>query len=455
MVSLERHIELIFCKTIKKTYFLSLIAIIILSSKTFYAQNQDLVALNFNDEQKTSKVSEPPQEQIEFSALSGDWWGLRTNLYKRGYEFNFTLKNDFLSSSSVGSSSGVDHLYMFDLAANFDLNELAGWSDASLYMQVIGLDGTAPELRSGAIQGISNIASPKQWRLHQLWIDKKFIDGSLSILFGLYDLNSEFDARATSALFINPSFGIGADFAGSGLNGPSIFPATSLSLRAKYNATDNLYFQFGVFDAVPGNYDEKYLAHVFLNRNDGFMFAGEVGYLESGEDVAEGFGKYSIGGWFYPQNFDDLTEVDAEGNPIRRFGNSGVYLNAEKFLCCKPGFSSIGLSVFGRLGFTNCNINTVHTFWGFGINLTGVFSNNPDEMLGLAVANACISNKFAVANSLGISDYRFNETIIELTYSFNLLEWFKIQPDIQYVINPGESIYNRAFVTGFRVEMNF
>ncbi|MFA7420932.1 MAG: carbohydrate porin [Melioribacteraceae bacterium] len=44
---------------------------------------------------------------------------------------------------------------------------------------------------------------------------------------------------------------------------------------------------------------------------------------------------------------------------------------------------------------------------------------------------------------------------IELTYSFNLLEWLKIQPDIRYVINSGESIYNRALVAGLRVEMNF
>lgn len=47
-------------------------------------------------------------------------------------------------------------------------------------------------------------------------------DDKLSLLFGLYDLNSEFDTQETSSIFINPSHDIGAEYAQSGKNLPSI-----------------------------------------------------------------------------------------------------------------------------------------------------------------------------------------------------------------------------------------
>ena len=70
-----------------------------------------------------------------------------------------------------------------------------------------------------------------------------------SIKFGLYDLNSEFDAIEAAALFINPSHGIGPDFSQSGRNGPSIFPLTSLALRADYKLDDHWLVRAVILDA--------------------------------------------------------------------------------------------------------------------------------------------------------------------------------------------------------------
>lgn len=50
---------------------------------------------------------------------------------------------------------------------------------------------------------------------------------------GLYDLNSEFDALDDAGLFINSAFGVGTDIGLTGVNGPSIFPVTSLAVRAR------------------------------------------------------------------------------------------------------------------------------------------------------------------------------------------------------------------------------
>lgn len=451
MVTLSKHIVCVMNAQAKFSYKLFVILFLFLAS---FSVAQNLVAVNYDETNQPVQKSVVQEEQIEFNSLSGDWWGVRTNLYKSGYDFSFTMKNE-VYSSFAGNSSGSDYLNMFDFNASFDLNELWSWEGATLFAQILGINGTAPELRSGAIQGISNIASPQQWRLYQFWIDKHFFDNSLSVVFGLVDLNCEFDARATSCLFLNPSFGIGADFARSGLNGPSIFPSTSLAIRAKYNPNEHIYLLAGIFDAVPGNHYEPYLTHVFNHSEDGVLLAGELGYYEDGEDLNEGYGKYNIGGWYYPQDYDDLADIDDAGNPLRHVGNAGFYLNAEKFVCSKPGSPELGLSVFGRLGFANRNINAVQTFWGLGLNISGVFSDDPEEILGLAVANARMSDKFVLMNSANPTEPKLNETIFELTYSFNLLNWLRVQPDIQYVVNPNQSLSNRAFVAGLRLEMNF
>src|SRR3546814_8879648 len=74
-------------------------------------------------------------------------------------------------------------------------------------------------------------------RLYEAWIDQKIGDAA-SVRIGLYDLNSEFGALDTAGFFVSSPHGIGTDFAQSGRNGPSIFPATSLELgRASCRAS--------------------------------------------------------------------------------------------------------------------------------------------------------------------------------------------------------------------------
>ena len=53
----------------------------------------------------------------------------------------------------------------------------------------------------------------------------------VSLLGGIYDLNSEFDRLQAAGLFLNSSFGVTPEIAQSGETGPSIFPRTAAGLR--------------------------------------------------------------------------------------------------------------------------------------------------------------------------------------------------------------------------------
>jgi porin len=61
------------------------------------------------------------------------------------------------------------------------------------------------------------------------------------------------------------------------------------------------------------------------------------------------------------------------------------------------------------------------------------------------------------------SPYSTNETVIEATYLAQVTPWLTLQPDAQFVFNPGAGIPSSssvrplkdAFIVGVRVAVNF
>lgn len=84
----------------------------------------------------------------------------------------------------------------------------------------------------------------------------------------------------------------------------------------------------GVFDGIPGDPNNPNSTHILFGENDGLFIAYELGLFQNDENLQGGFGKYSIGGWFYTSDFDGLLEVDGDENPLLLNDNFGVYLSA-------------------------------------------------------------------------------------------------------------------------------
>ncbi len=392
--------------------------------------------------------------------LTGDWGGARTSLSEAGVDFEFVYTGEYFAVFEHNLENGTVYLDNIDITATLNFEKLLGWNGATCFAYVLGNHGGIPNERvgtigrSGAIQGVSNIATHNTWKLYEFWLEQQLFDERLSLLVGLYDLNSEFDVQETSGIFINPSHGIGADYAQSGENGPSIFSVTSLAARFKYMPTENLYAMIGVFDGVPGDPNNPNGTHIIFGENDGILVAYELGLFENGESFKSGFGKYSVGGWFYTADFEDLTEVDNYGKPLLRKDNFGLYLSAEKFLFAETNNPAQGLAAFLRFGIANSNINPLNYYWGTGINITGLIRGRDEDVIGLAIGTAHAGEKLLKLNNTAGLTTEENEMIIEFTYSFQATPWLRIQPDFQYVINPlGAYINDKATVAGIRVEV--
>lgn len=323
----------------------------------------------------------------------------------------------------------------------FDVEQLFGVGNGTLFAYFLWNDDTTFSDRySGDSQVVSNIDTTEALRLYEFWYEHRFSD-SMNLRVGLYDLNSEFDAIDTAGLFINSSHGIGPDYSQTGENGPSIFPSTSFAARLHWDINEHSLIRYGLFDGVPGDPNDPSATAVRFNGRDGFLHA-----LEFNHTFSDGT-RLGVGGFSYSKDFESINRTDTMGNPLRDDGNSGIYAFADTTVYKTVNGGS--MNAFIRYGVANEELNPLQSYFGLGAVATGLLDSRPLDQLGLAVAMARSGDDFRAA-----AGAESRETIIELTYSARINDWLRIQPDLQYIINPAaDPALKNALVIGVRFEV--
>lgn len=373
---------------------------------------------------------------LDWEELSGNWWGYRDALRQDGLNFNVTYTSDFFGILNGDRNEGFDYVDNVDLQLTLNFDKLFNWRGARLFVYGLGDRGGGICQRSKSAQGISNIEAVSTWKFYQVWIEQKLFKNRLSLLFGLYDLNSEFDTRETSSIFINPSQGIGIDFSQSGKNGPSIFPTASLAFRISYKLFDGITLHSAIFDGVPGDPDNPYGTHIILRKSDGFLLANEIDFNCGNGNLMKGYGKYALGAWYYTSQFPDVNELDNFNKSIQRNGNYGVYAFGEKFIYAEDHNTDQGASIFLRVGIADKNVNEFDSYLGGGIVYKGLITGRDADIIGLAFASCHTGNKYRASVFREGNTAPTFETDIELTYNLKLTNYLELQPDLQYIINP-------------------
>ena len=361
-----------------------------------------------------------------------------------GVSFHAVYTGEPISNLSGGLQTGGTYLDNLDLQISAERGSIFGIPGLSGL--IYGLYNNSKEFSSeyvGDLHVVSNIDAPRAWRLFEAWLDWATADERFSVRAGLYDLNSEFDVSETGGLFLNSAHGMGTDYAQSGLNGPSSFPVSSLALRVQTAIGEGGYAQFAVMDGVPGDPDDPESNEIDLSGDDGALIAAEFGW--SGGD----WRKLAVGGWLYTGDFSSL--VDPEGPEDD--GNEGWYAIADRVVW--RGDSATG-SAFLRVGQADGEFNVVRSYVGFGGMLEGFSASRPDDAVGIAVAHGRTGKDFR--NSRAFEDLRTDrhETTLELTYRAQITDWLAIQPDFQYVWNPGaDPALDDAVVVSLRFEISY
>lgn len=335
----------------------------------------------------------------------------------------------------------LDDLQVF---GDLDLGKAVGWKGANAHFELLNNSGAMPNEDAGTLQGVDNIEVTRQRaRLFEAWVEQGFGDKG-SIRAGLYDLNSEFYSNDSAGMLLAPAFGIGSELAATGPNGPSIFPSTSLAVRARWTPNAHVYAQAAVLNANAGVLGDP--GGIRTSLDNGVLLIAEAGWT--------GRGKIAVGTWRYTDKQDDIRYLAPSGDPAPATAH-GAYVLLERHLFGRGDDAVRKTTAFARLGVSDGDTTAFKGGWQAGMLVEHVFEGRPDSAFSIGVNQAVLSGKYRDnAIDAGLRLQRA-ESAIEVTYS-DKIGPVTIQPDLQYVDDPGaDSGVGHALVAILRVGVEF
>jgi carbohydrate-selective porin OprB len=182
-----------------------------------------------------------------------------------------TLRLQYTGEAADNAIGGLHNgaTYMNNVLGQLHINtdKAFGWTGGSFVLE--GFYENANSLDTqyvGAAQDPSVIdtSGVAMFRLYQAYYKQDV--GNTNLLFGIYDLETEFGATRPMDIFFNGAYAWTTTLDQSGLNGPSTYPNTSLALRIREKFNAEWSVQAAVLDGEPDSLRHPSANSVNLNR---------------------------------------------------------------------------------------------------------------------------------------------------------------------------------------------
>lgn len=329
------------------------------------------------------------------------------------------------------------YLGNIDLKITIDTEKAKLWKGGSFFFYGLNNHGKSISNVVGDLQVTSNIEAKSGTRLYQFWYSQ-FL-GNLELTLGQHDLNSEFAVTEYGSSFINSSFGIQPDISNN--VSASIFPMATLGVVTKWDISKKLNFLAAIYDGNPGDEMENPNSIKWkINTKEGAMYIVELQLKTKRDSITKG--NFKVGAWHHSAN------TFSEGQTIGHKNVQGIYFIADYQFFREKSTKPQGLGAFLQMGMTSKNCNHIRSYIGAGLVYHGLIYNRDNDDFGIAIGNAFLGNSVNTSNQLKY------ESAIEITYKVILNSHFMVQPDIQYIINPGGSgNIKNALVSTLRLKL--
>jgi porin len=409
--------------------------------------------------------------------MLGDMWGLRRALAKIGVTFALQETSEVFGNVTGGAKTGAAYDGLTQMAVQVDTQRAIGVYGGTFNVSALQIHGnnlSATNLLT--LQTASGIEADDATRLWELWYQQKFLEEDrLDIKIGQQSLDQEFMVNANGAYLINTMFGWGAvpsyDFPGGG----PAYPLSALGVRARYRPIDPLTLLVGVFNGSPspngnglccsGDPQQQNPSGTSFPLNGGALVIAEAQYAYPSlgtmlyANQAQPLGRtYKVGAWFNSENFADqqydntglsLANPNSNGDPLAHHGQYGFYATADQMIWVDATESDRNVNVFGRVLWAPQADRNLLTFsMNAGLTMHEPFMHRDDDTFAIGMGYAKVSSAAAgldkaTANySGGFVPVRGGETYLEVSYQYEVTPWWQLQPDLQYVFNPGGGLAN-------------
>ena len=422
------------------------------------------------DESKPEDPCDPKKQLVNFEE--------RQRMCKAGIKLGVTETSEVLANLTGGVRQGPIYEGLTDLNLSLDLRpslHIRGNFFARAY-QIHGRGLTASHLDN--LNTMSGIEAEATTRLVELWYEQHYSDW-LRIRIGQQTVGTEFFNPEATRLLINGTFGWPTQPSLDLPSGGPGFPLGTPAVRVRIDPMVGLTVFTAVFNGDPtgagvGGSQLRDASGTAFRTSDGVWVINEFRYNPNDSDKN---GTYRLGTWYNSERFRDLR-LDANGNSLASPASNGrarlhngdytIYVNVDQPVLINDD-EHTRLSVFARAGVVPSDRNLIDVYADGGLTYNGPFGR-ADDRVGLGLAFARVSSAARgfdadVARFTGqFHPIRSGETLLELTYQIQLTPWWQLQPDFQYVFNPGGGIPNPiapsrkigdAAVLGMRTAITF
>ena len=399
------------------------------------------------------------------SAFFGDLWGLRPALAKFGTTLTIQDQDEALGNLTGGTQRTAVYEGLTTATLQTDTQRAFG-----LYGGLF--NASALQIRGGnlstqaldSLQTASGIEADRATRLWELWYQQKFND-RFDVKIGQQSIDQEFMVTQNGGYFVNTMFGWpmlpSADMPGGG----PAYPLSALGVRARVHFGDQYTLLVGVFNGQPapsavGDAQRSNPNGVSFPLGQGALAIAELQYAYPGNNTLVKAGAadplsrtYRIGFWYDTEKFADL-QYDNTGQSLASPTSTGIarthsgdyafYAVADQMIWRDqdPGHN---LNLFVRPMFTPLeDRNLIDFSLNAGLTVHQPLPDRGDDVFGLGMGYTHVSasasaydKAYAVYNPGQFWPTRSGETFLEATYQYQATAWLQIQPDAQFVFNPG------------------
>jgi porin len=407
--------------------------------------------------------------------MLGDMGGLRNALGQYGVTLQLTDVSEVLGNVTGGLKQGATYDGLTTLTLQLDTQKAFGWEGGLLNISALQIHGrNLSKFYLPNLQTASGIEADNTTRFWEIWYQQKLLDGRMDVKLGQQSIDQEFMTSEGSALFINTMMGWPMLPSANLYAGGPAYPLSSLGVRLRARPLHNVTVLGGVFqDNPPGgpfNDDSQLRGSTRwggnFNLRTGALFIAEVQYainqpaegdMDYGNQSTGLPGTYKLGVWYdtapFPSQVLDnsglsLASPDSNGNPLMLRNNWSIYAVADQMVWRPADDSPQAVGVFARVMGGPGDRNLINFSANGGITLKAPLPGRDDDTFGAGFGFARVSNSARAfdrdvnAFGQGPIPVRSSETFIEITYQAQVTPWLQVQPDFQYVFNPGGGLAN-------------
>ncbi|HVE21662.1 MAG TPA: carbohydrate porin [Acidocella sp.] len=413
----------------------------------------------------------PASAQTANSGLLGDMGGLRTILGKEGVTLGITDSENLLANVSGGVKQGATMQGVTTATLDVDTEKAFRLQGGTFHASALQIHGQSlsPSYLDD-LQTANGNEAENATRLWELWYDQAFDESRADVKIGQQSIDNEFLVSQYSGLFVNTMAGWPLLPSSDLFGGGPAYPLSSLGVRGQFKPADNENILAGVFDDNPGggafSDDAQALDHsgTRFNLNTGALFIAEFQYavnqpavgdmVQAGRAPSSGLpGTYKIGFWYDTGAFPDqelgtdglsLANPASNGNPIMHHGNYSLYAVMDQTVWQSRADSSRNLNIFARIMGAPATQNLIDFSFNGGVTLAAPFPGRDNDQAGIDFGLGKVSGRAASLDCDEGVTVQGTEALIELTYQAQVTPWLILQPDLQYVVNPGGGVLDPA-----------